>query len=67
MSANSKMIRKKKNENTKQTVSEKTTGHGIPGLDTVGPVLKIVGAFEQSVKQHPLIPMGTPDPYTPPK
>ena len=33
----------------------------------VGPILKIVGAFEQSVKQHPLIPMGTPDPYTPPK
>jgi hypothetical protein len=24
-----------------------------------------VGAFEQSVKNHPLIPMGTPDPYTP--
>ena len=33
----------------------------------VGPILKIVGAFEQSVKTHPLIPMGTPDPYTPPK
>jgi len=33
----------------------------------VGPILKIVGAFEQSVKQHPLIPMGTPDPYSPPK
>ena len=33
----------------------------------VGPILKIVGEFEQSVKQHPLIPMGTPDPYTPPK
>jgi arylsulfatase len=31
----------------------------------VGPVLKIVGEFEQSVKQHPLIPMGTPDPYRP--
>jgi len=27
----------------------------------------MVGAFEQSVKQHPLIPMGTPDPYAPPK
>jgi hypothetical protein len=26
------------------------------------PVLKIVGAFEQSVKRYPLIPMGTPDP-----
>jgi arylsulfatase len=28
-------------------------------------VLKIVGEFERSVKQHPLIPMGTPDPYLP--
>jgi arylsulfatase A-like enzyme len=32
----------------------------------VGPVLKMVAAFEESVKKHPLIPMGTPDPYTPP-
>jgi arylsulfatase len=31
----------------------------------VGPVLRIVGEFEQSVKQHPLIPMGTPDPFRP--
>ena len=31
----------------------------------VAPVLKIVGEFERSVKQHPLIPMGTPDPYQP--
>jgi arylsulfatase len=31
----------------------------------VGPVLKIVGEFERSVAQHPLIPMGTPDPYRP--
>ena len=38
-----------------------------PTVDTwvVGPVLGIVGAFEESVKQHPLIPMGTPDPYQP--
>jgi len=38
-----------------------------PSVDSwvVGPMLKIVGAFEESVKQHPLIPMGTPDPYTP--
>jgi arylsulfatase len=38
-----------------------------PTADTwvVGPVLKIVGEFEKSVKQHPLIPMGTPDPYQP--
>jgi hypothetical protein len=28
-------------------------------------VLGIVGEFEKSVKQHPLIPMGTPDPYHP--
>jgi arylsulfatase len=40
-----------------------------PTVDTwvVHPMLKIVGEFEQSVKQHPLIPMGTPDPYSPPK
>jgi len=39
-----------------------------PTADTwvVGPVLKIVDEFEQSVKQNPLIPMGTPDPYQPP-
>jgi arylsulfatase len=30
-----------------------------------GPVLKLVAAFEASVKQHPLISMGTPDPYQP--
>jgi arylsulfatase len=40
-----------------------------PTVDSwvVGPMLKIVGDFEQSVKKYPLIPMGTPDPYTPPK
>ena len=39
-----------------------------PALDSwvIGPVLKIVGAFEESVKKYPLIPMGTPDPYQPP-
>jgi arylsulfatase A-like enzyme len=31
-----------------------------------GIVLKMVAEFEESVKQHPLIPMGTPDPYRPP-
>ena len=38
-----------------------------PTVDTwvVSPILKIVDEFEQSVKQYPLIPMGTPDPYTP--
>jgi arylsulfatase A-like enzyme len=30
-----------------------------------GPMLKMVAAFEASVKKHPLIPMGTPDPYRP--
>ncbi len=40
-----------------------------PTADTwvVGPMLKIVGAYEASVKDHPLIQMGTPDPYAPPK
>jgi arylsulfatase A-like enzyme len=39
-----------------------------PTVDSwvVGPVLKMVAEFEESVKKHPLIPMGTPDPYTPP-
>jgi arylsulfatase A-like enzyme len=32
----------------------------------VGPALKIIGRFEESLKQYPLIPMGTPDPYRPP-
>jgi len=38
-----------------------------PTVDSwvVGPVLEVVGDFEESVKQHPLIPMGTPDPYRP--
>ena len=39
-----------------------------PTVDSwvVGPMLTIVGDFEQSVKKYPLIPMGTPDPYAPP-
>ena len=37
-----------------------------PDSWVVGPMLKIVGAYEQSTKQVPLIPMGTPDPYLPP-
>ncbi len=32
----------------------------------LGPMLKMIGAFEASVKKAPLIPMGTPDPYLPP-
>ena len=37
-------------------------------IDTwvLGPALRIVAEFEQSVKKYPLIPMGTPDPYRPP-
>lgn len=31
----------------------------------VTPMLKIVNAFQASTKNHPLIPMGTPDPYRP--
>jgi arylsulfatase len=39
-----------------------------PTVDTwvVGPVLKIVGAYEQGMQRYPLIPMGTSDPYRPP-
>lgn len=33
----------------------------------LGPMLKMIGAFEASVKKAPLIPMGTPDPYQPPE
>jgi arylsulfatase len=38
-----------------------------PSTDSwiIGPALKMVGAFEESVKKYPLIPMGTPDPYAP--
>jgi len=32
----------------------------------IGPVLKMIGTFEESTKKYPLIPMGTPDPYRPP-
>jgi arylsulfatase len=38
-----------------------------PATDSwiIGPALKMVGAFEESVKKYPLIPMGTPEPYAP--
>ena len=38
-----------------------------PTIDTwvVTPMLKIVDAFQASTKNNPIIPMGTPDPYTP--
>jgi arylsulfatase len=31
----------------------------------LGPVMKMLGAFNASTKKYPLIPMGTPDPYIP--
>jgi arylsulfatase len=31
-----------------------------------GPMLKMIGTFNESVKRYPLIPMGTPDPYQSP-
>jgi arylsulfatase A-like enzyme len=39
-----------------------------PSADSwvVTPMLRIVGAFQSSLAQWPLIPMGTPDPYLPP-
>lgn len=38
-----------------------------PTVDTwvVGPILRVVAEFEASLEQHPLIPMGTPDPFEP--
>jgi arylsulfatase A-like enzyme len=33
----------------------------------IGPALKMVAEFEASTKKHPLIAMGTPDPYVPPR
>jgi arylsulfatase A-like enzyme len=39
-----------------------------PATDTwvIGPALKMVAEFEASLREHPLIAMGTSDPYTPP-
>lgn len=39
-----------------------------PTIDSwvMTPMLKVVAAFQESTKRFPLIPMGTPDPYTPP-
>ena len=36
-----------------------------PDSWVVTPMLKIVGEFQASTKAHPVIPMGTPDPYVP--
>jgi len=40
-----------------------------PASDTwiIGPALKMVAEFEASAKKYPLIVMGTPDPYLPPR
>lgn len=40
-----------------------------PTVDSwvVTPMLKIVAAFQASATKHPLIPMGTPDPFVPPE
>ena len=32
----------------------------------VDPITRIITEFEASLKKYPPIPMGTPDPYTPP-
>jgi arylsulfatase A-like enzyme len=39
----------------------------LPNTWVMYPAVKIIGAFEESTKKYPLIPMGTPDPYVPPK
>ena len=51
-----------------QSLHEPARRRDQDGLDSwiIGPVLKMVGAFEASLKKYPLIPMGTPDPYRPP-
>ena len=51
-----------KDGNPTEDESEPTTDSWV-----VGPALKIIGQFEASLKRYPLIPMGTPDPYRPPK
>ena len=33
----------------------------------VAPVTKIVNDFQESLKKYPPIPLGTPDPYSPPR
>jgi arylsulfatase len=38
-----------------------------PDSWVVHPILKMVGEFNQSLDKFPVIPMGTPDPYIPPK
>ncbi len=38
-----------------------------PNAWVAHPAMKLVAVFEQSLKKHPPIAPGTPDPYTPPK
>ena len=40
---------------------------GLRSSWIAGPAMKVVVEFEQSLKKHPPIAPGTPDPYTPPK
>lgn len=37
-----------------------------PNNWVVGPIMKIVAEFEQTLKHYPPIAPGTPDPYRPP-
>src|SRR5881394_1621012 len=39
---------------------------GLRNTWSAGPAIKVVVEFEQSLKQHPPIAPGTPDPYSPP-
>jgi arylsulfatase len=49
------------------TNPQEITDKVVPDSWVIGPALKMVGEFEASTKKYPLIPMGTPDPYTPPR
>jgi len=48
-------------------ISSKHTGKKLALLVIFLPVFTLSGAFNATTKDNPLIPMGTPDPYTPPK
>lgn len=50
-------------------VTDPTEEHGAsatPNAWVAGPMMKVVAEFEQSLKKHPPIAPGTPDPYRPP-
>jgi arylsulfatase len=40
---------------------------GLRETWSAAPIMKIVAEFEKSLKKHPPIAAGTPDPYRPPK